>query len=271
MKKFLSTLCAIALLATALCALASCGRVSKVDVDELLAKCNSHESVSVEETTFQSAPFAFIHVQTDGYRVYMHEVDGDDITVDYVNNDKHTVLVRTLIDDGIALVEVSESGEGRARNGFIVVGVPQKLMQGQSVLDVYVVTKTGAVQIEDVERAATLGVTVQKGTVYIEDCQADEVRVSSDTGAVYVEASGNSVVITTQKGAVGFDLDAKSITVTTDSGSVRGEVEADKSLYTIEVYTFKGKYNLSDSKGVDRFLTVKTQTGNIDVEFESDR
>lgn len=283
MKKFWSIICAVAIIALALCVFAACGGVKEVNIDRLLKKCDVHKEASLSEPGNATDTGLYIRVDSDVYNVYLHEIEyGNNITLDYIDNSQYpvtlTVVGETQMDGEMAaevhITEKANRNAGANKNNFLIVGVPESLMGNVQLghsLYIGIVTDTGNVQIEDIEHAESISATTETGTVYIGDCHANNLVVSVDTGAVYVEAEGETARISTDTGAVEFDLTAKNITVTTGTGSVRGTLEHPEYWYTIDAHSDTGSCNLNNRTGSgDYKLTVKTGTGSIYVIFDND-
>lgn len=274
MKKFWSIICTVIAITLSLCVFAACGGVKEADVDRLLAKCDAHEEISVRELLGNSANGVYIRVESDVYNVYIQENDfGSCVTLDYVRNSRYPVeyalsgQVNDLVE--VHIIEQAHWNAESNKNNFLIVGIPENLMNDNLSIDV--ITKTGSVQIEDIERAQEIQVTVETGAVYIGDCHAYNTKVDVQTGAVYVETEGETANISTDTGAVKFDLAVKQITVTTNTGSINGKVEHPEYWYSIEAHSIVGKCNLNNRMGSgDYKLTVTTDTGSIKVRFDND-
>lgn len=278
MKRTIAVICSVCLVALVAFALCACTAVREADVEKLLRKCDVHKEIALSEGA--DAGNVRINVTTDVYAVYIHEIEyGRSVTLDFVRHDSYKVEgvaegEQATGENDLIITEVCTGNmTSHNKNAFLIVGVPEYIMNERSAFDysVLVETKTGAVQIEDMENATKLDVTVKTGSVYIGDCHADDISVNIDTGAVRVEGECDKAEITTATGAVDFDLTARSITVKTATGAIRGEVEHPEHWYTISAHSNTGSCNLSDCTGNgDYNLTLTTDTGSIKVHFDND-
>lgn len=265
MKKFLSILCAAIMLAFAACAFAACGdTVAEADVDRLIRKCNKHEVLAV---SFESAT---VTINTDVYSVYIEEIDyGSDVTLDYATSAGSEISMSGDGKNGVSITERS-TATAASQDGFLVVGIPERLMESR-LLTLSVTSQSGNLQLDDVT-ATTLTATTLSGTIRLDGCHATtRAKVGTDSGAVYADVEGNSIVIGTKSGDVGFELAARSISVSTTSGSVKGKVDHPEYWYSIDARSNTGKCNLTNRQnGADYVLSVISDTGNINVRFDND-
>ena len=278
MKRTIAVICSVCLVALVAFALCACTAVREADVEKLLRKCDVHKEIALSEGA--DAGNVRINVTTDVYAVYIHEIEyGRSVTLDFARHDSYKVEgvaegAQATGEYDLIITEVcTDNMTSHNKNAFLIVGVPEYIMNERSAFDysVLVETKTGAVQIEDMENATKLDVRVKTGSVYIGDCHADDISVNIDTGAVRVEGECDKAEITTTTGAVDFDLTARSITVKTATGAIRGEVEHPEHWYTISAHSNTASCNLSDRTGNgDYNLTLTTDTGSIKVRFDND-
>ena len=272
MKKFWSILCAAILLVVSLCALAACGGVNEVDVDRLLRKCNFHDEIPLEKLPSTLN----IDISSDSYSVYGHEVEyGTGITLDYIEGKKGTVTATPTVEGGALNVVIAESDNAKSadKNSFLVVGIPEYLLNRQAAqkLNVTVISHYGNIQIEEIEYANNVTAVTDKGTIYVNDGHAELTTLTSDTGDIYVETEGEKVIVTTDKGNVRFDLTVKDVTVTTDSGNIKGTIEHPQYWYAIDAHSDKGKCNLNKRTSTGEYkLTLSSKTGNINIRFDND-
>ena len=160
----------------------------------------------------------------------------------------------------------------------------------KSYSDSFTVTmNNGTLTMEEM----TLGnvkLETDNGAITVENCTFDELSVRTNNGAVVLEnIAAGTVTAETDNGAVSFEeVTAAKISAKTDNGAitlekisgdelsfkvgngaVSGSIAGNKSDYTIDASTGLGSCNLSSQTAGEKSLYVRTGCGAIEIRFEN--
>ncbi len=250
-----------------------------------------------QSVVLQAASDAKLKIFADVYEVYVIRGQTDSFLIDYVSHPSVEVSAQ-VVDDDVVVTE-TKNGLFDAVSLAIVVTVPQN-WQGDA--DITIVT--GAFSVKDLS-FDNLDVSVQTGSVAVKNCTANEIDIHLKTGSVDVDATAKSlfveantgkinvkgnyetfvyaetttgsvkvdctskkVYVVTTTGSVNFATDAQLIAIEVKTGSVKGTVRGNQADYAISIIKNTGSCNLQEKDGNGRWLSVKSDTGSIKINFE---
>lgn len=118
----------------------------------------------------------------------------------------------------------------------------------------------------------TLDVTTSSGDAKISDttCTGAFTLTSSSGDVELNRLSAASVQCDTSSGEITFDdLHADAVDLKSSSGDIEGTLSGKPQAYTAKTSTSSGSVHISgDASGGEKQLTVKTSSGDIDIDFE---
>lgn len=129
-------------------------------------------------------------------------------------------------------------------------------------------TETGDVSLTKVT-ANRLAAETETGDITIGDTAADIIMTETETGDISLtKITANKVSAETETGELTLkDTDVKEIGLETETGDIKGVLCGRKDEYTVTAKTETGRNNLQNTAGGTRKLTVKTETGDIKIQF----
>lgn len=266
MKKILAIICTACLVASLLVCLTACNY--EVDIDQLLAKCDTHFEYDSEGRA------SYVFVNTTDYSVYVHSIDSNVITLDYIEDANYNINREVEDFGGMRYrftVERVNKVVKPAKNKFVIIGMPIR------PLDVlFVTTVSGNVQSE-VARAAALSLETTSGNILLKD---SNYELKSITSADLRTVSGNIdgklqayyTFVESTSGNITLNLNSNEIGIKSVSGKIRCAIEGFKYDFNIEVETDGGKSNVANQtiSGSRKYLWLITTSGSINIEFDED-
>lgn len=274
MKKLLAFVL-IATLCFSAMVFASCYGTPLFTAEEMLPLCDKSEQYSLTKDIVN------ICIDADVYAVAVHNIKGDDVTVDYVTHNRVTVTVKESI-NSLTIKQEIKGSIWSPNTLYIVIGIPESLTDYNIVADVDTgslsiensnATKleldvdTGAVNVS-VQNAKKVDISVDTGAVNLTG-QSEYVAIETDTGAVKVNMQVNKIFLSTDTGAINFEVtNSKTIYVESNTGAVRGKIHGDKTQYSILVDVTTGSCNVKDQIGTgSQLLEIDIDTGSARIDF----
>lgn len=265
MKKFLSTICTVCLIASLFVCLTACDY--EVDIDELLAKCDTHFEYDFGDDAFS------VIVNTTDYSVYVYSTDTRMVTLDYIENDNYGISCEEDDFNGKRYeitVERTNKVVRSPKNNFVIIGLPSRLKG-----NILVTTVSGNVQVE-AERVMTMSLKTTSGNILIKN-RSEGVSITSAnlktvSGKIDAELQSYVTFVESTSGNINLNLDCGETGIKTVSGNIRCAIKGSKYDFNIKVETDRGKSNVADQAipGVHNYLMLITTSGSINIEFDED-
>ncbi len=276
MKRLSIILLIVAVLTLGCVVLCGCGDVTKVDIDRKLAQCDKSQVIEVTDGST-------IAVETDVYSVYVHQTESPKFSLYWVAHKDHEVTFNVdeelpiqkeregtcSVDESASvsskLVTITEKSKKdvdlTTKNLFLVLNVPETWTT--AVFEVKV--DVGAIQVEDVT-VSQLRLTANTGSVYVEDCEVatgTTATIKSITGAITTnDLHAQKILMETSTGSINADANATDVTLIADTGSIDFDLEAT----TINVSVDTGSVNGTvEGSMVDYAISAQTNTGSCNL------
>lgn len=228
-----------------------------------LSKAGTHYELSEEQMT----DLTRIVVNSDVYAVYVLPAEDNVLSVKYVEPDEDEFKINTVYDEQSSTLTVTEQGKSDIhiswfwsdwfnRDNFIAIYVPQAESIERSSLVVTV--NTGSIKVENLT-LANVKCVADTGSIIVSNCSTDNIELETKTGSATVnKLDCSNLLMETKTGSV-------TVTETTAKQSTNidvrtGSVNCNVTTNRLEINDNTGSINFKVNANV---IKIETKTGSV--------